>query len=92
MLCFDCVVQVFDLTGTFLRKFELDGCAGMAFDRADNLLVCATRKDQVHVLTTAGEFVTAFDVAERPSCVHVDAEERVLVGHEEGNVRVFAFV
>lgn len=90
--------QVFTVDGAFLRKLEsgsgqpFDRLAGIALDRAGNVLVCVRSNMQVQVLTASGAFVTEFGLDTDPYSVRVDKEGRVLVGCRDGLVRVFAFV
>lgn len=89
---------MFDAKGMFLRKFgskgsgpgQFEAPTGIAFNAADNLLVCDSQNHRVQVLTSQGEFITTF-AADMPASVHVDMPVQILVGCR-GTAHVFAFL
>lgn len=100
-MAFMLILQVFGVTGNFLRRFgskgsefgQFDTPACLAIDQLGNVLVCDTGNGRVQVLTPQGAFITEFKSASKAQllCVHVDRDGRILVGRENGRVDVFAF-
>jgi hypothetical protein len=84
-------LQVFDAQGRFVRKFgthgnqlgELAFPCGIAFDLANNLVVCDRENYRVQLFRPDGKPLTAFEVGtprKQPICACVGRDGRVFVG------------
>lgn len=97
--------QVFSNDGKFLRKFaqgkngaRFDMPYDVAFDRADNIIVCDYNGMRVSVHSSDGSFITSFDhdscvipTVAKPCSVCVDNDGRLVIGYSNCLVRVLAF-
>lgn len=71
--------------------------ADLAFDSVGQLLVCDEGYNRIHVLTSAGQFVTQIDtlphplLLRRPCSLHIAGDGRIFVGGRAPSVHVLAF-
>lgn len=81
---------MFDSDGKFIHTLFMYPPDDMAFDSEDQLVSVCELKNEVQILQSDGIFITKFH-HDKPTCVCVDADGRILIGNVRGNVSVFAF-